>query len=82
MYILFVHHVLFLSSKQLEISIKLSFTSSDYRLLYLASTCFLSLSFDFFSLPFDVFHLRWISFASVCLPFAFVCMRLRFSTTP
>jgi len=65
MHILFVHHVLFLSSNYLEISIKHSFTSSDYHLLYLASACFLSLPLDFF---------HFVRFFS--LPLAFVCVRL------
>jgi len=70
LYILFVRHVLFLSFKHLEISIKHSFTSSDYCLLYLASACFLSLPFIFFTSvgfrlrPF-AFHLH--SFASICV---------------
>jgi len=67
-----------LSSNYLKISIKHLCTSSeDYRLLYLASACFLSLPFDFF------YFRRFFS-----LPLAFVCIglrlfafRLRFSTT-
>jgi len=55
-----------IESNHLEISIKHSFTSSDFRLLYFASACFLSL-------PFDFFHFRSI-FSRLL---AFVCLRLR-----
>jgi len=55
----------------LEISIKHSLTSSDYRLLYLASACFLQFRLMFFT---------YVQF--FLLPLAFVCLRLRFSTTP
>jgi len=68
----YVHHVLFLLSNYLEISIKIkhSFTSFDSHLLYLASTCFLTL-------PFNFFHFCWLSFTSVYIRlhlFASVCI--------
>jgi len=76
MYILFVHHVLFLSSNHLEISIKHSFTASDSRLLHLASACFhfRSIFFTFVGFRLPPFTFRLHSFASVCV-------RLHFSTT-
>jgi len=64
MYILVVHHVLFLSSNHLEISVKHSFTSSDSRLL--------CLTFAFTFVRF--FHFRWLSFAFGLRPIAFVCV--------
>jgi len=70
MYILFVYHVLFLSSDHLKLSIKHSFASSGIRLLYFASACFLPL-------PLAFFHFCSIFFYSLLLYHYVIVFKLR-----